>query len=187
MDKKSLSIGVIVLVVLALGAWFMANRRAGDQRQPSGSQESATISLEEGNATTPTSLKALLASGSAQQCSFRDTTAGMDSEGVIYVAGGKVRGNFTSTVDGQPLGAHMIVDGQTSYVWTDGSTTGFTTTVSAAPTTPPSAASSQTASLDVNKTLDYSCQPWAVDASVFTLPTGVQFTDLSALTTGVAP
>lgn len=185
MDKRSLVIGGIVLLVLALGAWFMANRRAGDEGQPYGSESSTTLS-EEGTSTVPTSLKALLAGGTAQQCSFSDTTAGMNSEGVIYVAGGKVRGNFTSTVDGQPLGAHMIVDGQTSYVWTDGSTTGFTTTVSAAPTTPPSAASSQTASLDVNKTLAYSCQPWAVDASVFTLPTGVQFTDLSTLLGGAA-
>ncbi len=185
MNKNSLIIGVVVLVLLALGAWFMANRRAGEEGQLYGSDtEMPGDSTGEEAAGTSTSLKTLLAAGTAQQCSFQDTAVGMNSEGVIYVAGGKVRGNFMSTVDGQPVGTHMIVDGKTSYVWTDASAMGFKTTLPEGTTQPSTAASNQTSALDVNKTLNYSCQPWTADNSVFTLPSGVQFNDLSTLMGG---
>jgi hypothetical protein len=117
-------------------------------------------------------LKDLLAQGIAQKCTF--------DQGTVYVAGGKVRADFGVTADSKTTKSHMIVDGDTSYIWTEDSATGYkmTTNPNASPEAAPTAAPG---ALDVNKEADYVCGAWVTDASYFTLPKNIAFTDLSSM------
>lgn len=127
------------------------------------------------------SLKQLLQMGIPQRCAFKQS--GMyASEGLVMISGGKVRGDFQSAVDGQAQATHLIVDGNTSYLWVEGQNTGFKTTFDSnvaddlKENTPDTFAQS----FDANANLDYKCSPWTVDNSVFVLPSNVSFTDLNS-------
>src|ERR1035437_9338850 len=108
MNKKVLAIvAILVVLVGGYGAYrvykhFKRLAAPVVQTQTSGTSE------------TPSSLKDLLSKGIAQSCTFSSDA----SSGTVYVSSGKVRGDFGTTVDGNVTKSHMIVDGNTSYIWT---------------------------------------------------------------------
>ncbi len=167
--NKNILYAVIGIVVVVLAGIFIMNKPAMGPG---------------GDANTPTpgaqmSLKELLASGGAQRCTFTHSVENSESSGVVYVAGGKMRGDFTSVAAGQTMQSHMIVDGETSYVWTDAMPQGMKLSFASMETQAGSQNKNQ--SVDVNQKLDYDCSNWAVDQSMFALPAGVTFSDLGAL------
>lgn len=134
--------------------------------------------------TGPKSLKDLLSAGIAQKCTFSTTDESGTSEGVTYVSGGKVRADFSSTVEGKVVKSHMISDGKTNYIWTDGEKTGFKMTVEQTSTTESDVPSSSTdtsvsSQVDLNEKADYKCSAWIADDSLFTPPSDVEFQDFS--------
>ena len=79
----------------------------------------------------------------------------------------------------------MIVDGQTTYFWMDGQSTGYKMSTKAQAEnispSPGSTPDSKTGSIDVNKDMNFSCKAWSVDQSVFEVPADIKFMDLSEL------
>ncbi len=138
------------------------------------------------NASKPTTLKDLLGLGSAQKCTY--------TGGTVYVASGKVRGDFGVTESGKTINSHMIVDGTTSYIWTDGEKTGFKMTFNPdatsapAPSMSPSAAEAgQSGAMEAEQPQDYKCESWASDPTMFTLPKDITFQDFGSLVPTAAP
>ena len=138
------------------------------------------------NASAPKTLKDLLGLGSAQKCTY--------TGGTVYVAGGKVRGDFDVTENGKTINSHMIVDGNTSYVWTEGEKNGFKVAFNPdavstpAPSVSPAATEAgQSGAMDAEKPQDYKCESWAADPAMFALPKDVVFQDFSSLAPSGAP
>lgn len=124
------------------------------------------------------SLRSLLTLGGNQNCEFTDVETG--SSGQVYISGGKMRSDITTQVQGTSMAAHTISDGQTIYVWTEGQTDGFKMTLDA---TQPTGAPSDPASknVDLDRQVDYECNTWSPDSSLFTLPAGIEFKDFSSM------
>lgn len=158
--NKNVLIGVVLLLVLGVGGYFFLNKKTSVST-PAQTQTSG-----------PTSLKDLLAANLPQKCTF--------PEGTVYISGGKFRGDFSSDVSGKAVVSHMISDSKTSYIWTDDQKQGFKMTIS-----DEVKAEGQTEvdknGVDVNAKLDYKCSTWLPDSSLFNTPSGVEFTDFSAL------
>ena len=168
--NKTILYAVGGIVVVGAGAYFLMNKPAGP-------------ATPGGDTNTPTpgasmSMKELLGLGGAQRCTFTNTVENSESSGVVYVAGGKMRGDFTSLAAGQTVQSHMIVDGETSYVWSDAMPQGMKMSFANMES---QAGTNSDKSVDVNKEVNYSCGAWTVDAGVFALPAGVEFSDLGAL------
>src|SRR6185503_11737286 len=128
------------------------------------------------------SLKELLAAGGSQQCSFSstDATSGARTSATVFVTAGHMRGDFTGqAAGGTAASSHMIVDGETSYLWSDGSVQGVK--MSFANLDAQASPSGQQQPVNLDQKANYSCKTWSPDNSTFALPTGVTFTDLSAL------
>lgn len=173
MKKKV--IVILVIVALAVLAYFflVAKRPAvAPAINPSGNTEEESSS--------PTSLKDLLSKGIAQSCTFKSE----GSTGTIYMSGGKVRGDFDATVEGQTMKSHMILESNTSYIWSDGSKTGIKMSFDPDATTPSATTGTQSGGFDASTQMNYKCGAWIPDASFFTLPAGVSFTSFDAPTTG---
>lgn len=168
--NKNILYALVGVVAVIAGAVFIMNKPAGPA-VPGGDENTPTLGAS-------MSMKELLGLGGAQRCTFANKVENSESSGVVYVAGGKMRGDFTSLAAGQTTQSHMIVDGETSYVWQDGSSQGMK--ISFADMNAQSGQGSNR-SVDVNEKVGYSCGAWAVDASMFALPAGVEFSDLSAL------
>lgn len=181
-NKKVLAIIVVVLLLL-LGGWYFMNSK----KSPTGTTPGATTSENQGGMK---SLKDLLSSGVAQKCTFSSTDESGSNEGITYVSAGKVRGDFTTTVSGKITKSHMISDGKTSYIWTDGEKDGFKMTI---PDATPTSAKTDTSNSqvssegDLNQKMDYKCSGWVVDNSFFTPPTNVTFNDFSKMINPAAP
>jgi len=176
-NKKVIAI-VAVVLVLGVGGYLLWKSQGA--KAPSGVQTGTE---------TPSglkSLKELIAAGVAQKCTFSTSNESGSSEGTTFVAGGKMRGDFTSVVAGKTTKSHMIVDGNTNYIWTDGEKTGFKTTFEETESSggegtsgsPETTAEGQT---DLNQKVDYKCSAWVTDLSQFAPPSDVQFTDLSQM------
>ncbi len=172
MNKKIVVAIVIVIVVLMLGVGGFLLASKTNRSSSVEPTQSANVATTE----SPKSLKELLTASSAQQCSFSGETGATQT---VYISRGKMRGDFTTASAQGTMNSHMVVDGQTSYLWVDGQNTGFKMSFDAASQQQTQQGANN--SVDVNKEVDYKCKAWAEDASLFTLPTDIKFTDFSSM------
>lgn len=130
------------------------------------------------------SLRQLLAAGEPQKCTFTDSTDVADTSGTVFVANGKMKGEFDAVtkIDGGTQKAYMVVDGETVYSWTSVYPQGVKTNISSSV----SGDSSQKSAVDYDKKVDYHCEPWTPDMSVFELPSTVTFMEFNQPATGAS-
>ncbi len=94
------------------------------------------------------------------------TTTGYSRTGTMYIAGDQMRANFTN--------ASMIDDGTYLYVWTIGATKGLKLLAASSAS---GSAIATNGGFDLATMLSYTCNSWTEDASVFTPPTSVVFSN----------
>lgn len=92
------------------------------------------------------------------------TQSGYNRAGTLYVANGKVRGNF--------VGSSMIDDGTHLYAWMTGAIKGI---VLLAGTSASGSAIATNGGIDLATDVSFACNPWTVDTSVFTPPSSISF------------
>jgi len=168
---------VIVLIVLALIGWFVFGKKGNNQQTKSASEN--TMAENQAATNQPTSLKELMMGG-PQKCTVAYGDASNQSQGTVLVAGGKMRGDFTATVQGKAQGSHMLNDGSNVYVWMDGQATGYKMSATATQSTQAQQQTNQQ-SIDQNAKYNYNCSSWSPSSSDFGLPAGVSFTDVNAM------
>lgn len=117
------------------------------------------------------------------RCTVDQYLNDMDSEGVVYVSGGAIRGEFKTIAEGKTVETSFLIKGGYQYVWSPmlgsmGIKLRQETDASAAAggTVP-----SGTYSWDASQIGEYDCQPWVKTDATFALPTNVTFTDASAI------
>ena len=169
MNKKLLIpvAAVVLLLILVGGGVLVMSSRNKSKTEPVTTKQNEANKVQE-TQVAKKSLKDLLAAGIPQKCTFKDLSNDVDMEGTSYVANGKVRGDFKSSVNGETSSGHSIFDGKTSYVWMDGTSTGFKMEIDPAVTATPESSSQQ--GVDLNKTIDYNCSAWIPDQSLFNPP-----------------
>ncbi len=185
MNKKVvIAIVVILLLLLGGGVFVMSKRnKSKTTSAPTTISVSPTSAVQETSQENQKSLRDLLTAGVPQKCTFSDVSSEVNMQGTSYIANGKVRGDFSTTADGKTTNGHTIFDGKVSYVWMDGTSTGFKMEIN--PTEGSTSNSSTQQGLDLNKTLDYNCDVWVPDQTLFTPPTNVTFTSFSVPTSTV--
>ena len=172
-------ITILVLAALVIGVSVMvkggekvdttAIEQQSPQAQPSASNREAGTGLATGHYT----LKEILVSDVAQECSFSDASG---VTGTVYSANGSMRGDFTSTVNGKAMTSHSIAEDTTSFVWTDGMNQGIKTTINGIA---PSGNNDSPSSVNMNQKHDYICKSWIADDSKFSLPSEIKFSDVA--------
>ena len=150
---------VIAVVLLGGGYYYSANR--------------APAPADAGDtAASPRSLRALVGLGQSLTCSFSKTDAEATNAGTIFVAGDKMRGDFTMTASSSgTVASHMIKMGDDIYVWSDALAGQGLKMRATAGAEGSSAQADQ--SVDWDQEMDYDCGSWRADDSKFALPAGV--------------
>jgi len=190
MKKMPLIIIVIlILLILAGGAFYLAGK---SHKSPAQSEQTATTQTQtQQMSTQKKSLFDFFSMAGSQKCTFSDKTN--NGSGIVYISGGKMRGDFQSTDAGKTNVSHMINDGKYVYFWTDGGKSGYKMSLdfvkqqaSGVHTAPGNSSSGQTPSqaMNMKQQSDYSCGTWSADASMFTFPTNITFTDYSTMMQG---
>jgi hypothetical protein len=177
--RMSLMVAVIlVVVVLGVGGYLMTRSPKPAPKQAVTQEQTTVPPTETPVPAQKSSLKDLLAQKKDVVCEANYPD--QQSTGTVYLSSPKFRGDFTVTLDNQPTQTHLVSDGATMYMWSDGSDRGTKMKLDLEQIAS-STASAQNQAVDLNKEVDIKCNPWTVDATKFTPPTTVQFTDLSSV------
>ena len=183
---KNVIIGIIVVIVLALGGWYLISQNSITAEPTTDTtQGTDTTGTVADAATAPTgkgtgSLQSVFSRGGNYTCTFEtiSTAAGTGSKssGTIYAASGKTRGDFSASAGaGVTTMVHVIRDGSMSYTWIDGQTTGskslITTTSPVIPNQPSGAGFTE----DQLATVSWDCHPWFPVPAHFVPPTSITF------------
>jgi hypothetical protein len=173
--NKNLMILIGLIVAGVIGAYLFLNKPA-QNGELTGNNNAQTMSA---------SLAQLLAAGQDYSCTFETTDdAGLKTDGTIYVAdqGHKMSGKFmTTNADNTQTQTSMMSDGQYTYIWSADQTQGFKMKVDPEnDTLLPEGDDSSEVGFDADQQLDFNCQPWRPDNSLFVPPTGIEFVDFSA-------
>lgn len=121
------------------------------------------------------------------RCTVDQYLNDMDSDGVVYLEGGKIRGDFTTIAEGKPIATSFVIKDGYQYVWSDAAPVGMKMAVEAGATGSAAAQAQGVYSWDAEQIGAYDCQPWLTrenHEARFALPSGVSFTDLSVLMKG---
>lgn len=171
--NKGLVWGAVAVVVIG-GAVLLMNKGGMESGAETEGAAAETASAE------PMSAKELLAMSGSHKCTFSSDASGAKSEGTVYVASGKMRHDSKNMVNGASVDSHMIISGGQAYVWTSQMPNqGFKFDASVASGSGTAASSNGQVNLDQKFAFD--CDSWSADQTVFNLPSGVAFSDLSTL------
>lgn len=165
----------LVLVAGIAGIFVLSSRKSN-----LASNISPTVTPTTTEQKTLSSLRDLLASETPQNCTFLTEINGTPSQGNVFVSANKMRGDFDSQIDGKTVKSHMIVADNTSYLWSEGQNQGIKVEFDESDLENADEFAEQ-AKLDVNAELDYDCDTWIPDNTVFQIPSEVQFTSLDEM------
>ena len=182
-------VGVLIVGAAAVFAITTVSKRnliPGSQLPPNESKESGVKTTTKEEGLISGSILDLMKLGKSVKCTYSIDITGNKMDGVSYVSGEKVRGDFNTTgPEDSKTESHMISDGGWVYVWNSVMPQGFKMKISdveesVKPESSQDQAPTGNASLDtLQKKFDYKCDNWAPDNSVFDVPTDVTFTDFS--------
>ena len=180
MNKKVLIGGLVALLVVGVGAYFLMSKSNKPATSTSnGIPDSKTMT----NAIKKkSSLRDLLGMGKNLTCSYSDLEG--NGAGVMYMSGEDIRTDFEMTLPEQGrMTSHMITDGEFVYIWSDGQTTGYKQAITDmdGDVDGDESETEDGDVVDFDQEVDVDCNNWKVDRSLFELPEGVEFSDFSEM------
>ncbi len=172
MPKQTLFGGIIVIIIIGI-VFIMTDKKDSTTENPA-TETTGTESAQ--------SFKDLLAQRTPVSCTFGGDVDTMNIKGTVYVGNGSIRGDYLMSGPQSPNGmeTYMIMDGTSMRYWTSISTQGFKTAIDPETMEPTKTNTPQT--VNYNQDFEYNCSPWIVDASKFTPPSTISFTDLNVPT-----
>lgn len=180
MKKNQIVTIAIIAIVGLLGIFLLMNRSKSLPTGQTPTQNNGGIET-----STKDSIANLLTRTGSVQCTYSFTPPdGTASSGNVYVSGGKMHGEFKSTVAGKESTISMINDGSYSYTWGTDMPEGIKIKNPEVKADQP-VTNESTKYVDPNQQYDFKCSPWNADSGKFTPPSTVTFRDFSAMMQGV--
>lgn len=182
---KNVAIGLGALVVLALVMLvFMGNGSPAPSAETDSQAAAAKTGVEGAVETASTgglfegTFADLMQKGGTLECSFDQSMNDMSSSGVVYMADGKIRLNYSATLEAgqEPTRGAMIQKDNTMYMWSDAMPQGIKMAV--APGQAMSAAPMGNEMFDTNMKSKYDCKSWTPNSAWFEVPPTIEFMSL---------
>lgn len=182
MNKNTLPIIIITLLLLLVGGGYFVYSKLMVKNTGTTTQNKATTQEESGESSVTGSFLDLIKMGKTVKCGFSYKQDNLDTSGITYVSGKKMKGEFTSTVDGKEIKSNMVSDGDYFYMWSDAIPQGYKMKVSEAEADSENIKSQQLEAMkNIQGNYDYKCSPWIASDSTFEVPTNITFTDFSQI------
>lgn len=179
MSKNVIIAGVAAVVVVAGVATYVVTRPDGQSSATTESESSSQVASSEKTTSTSASIRSFLDAGENKKCTFSHES----QSGTVYFDGdNRARIDFRSTEAEARNGGVIIMQGK-QYFWDNDKKEGFVTEFTSQDAQ--SANDAPTSSEDnvsVDETYDFTCEAWERDEAIFTPPSDIKFTDVTALT-----
>ena len=190
MNKHAIIVGFLATFIVA-SVWFLVFHDEAvapshiDVARPgsSGSVERNQSAVVSETFAGTGSFEDLVGLGKDLTCNFSSVSDATNAAiaGTVQVSGSYLRSDFEMQQGGETYDAHLIHNGQYTYSWTK-SDAGVV-----AVRTPMNAEASPARPVVMDGDVDYQCQAWEVDSSVFVPPQELVFTDSEILNEDVDP
>lgn len=177
--NKNVIIGVIVIVLVLLGIWYFAsmNGSAPAQDMSATTSSSSSTSATGSVPASTNTFRSIFTQSGNHECTYELVGTSTRSSSVVYIADGKMRGEFRTT--GTVTSANfMIYSGGVLYTWKEGATVGKKTSISSLADLPQAIPQDLTSAAILgvsNDNVSWDCRYWAKNATVFTIPSYVNF------------
>jgi hypothetical protein len=173
-------LAIIIIAAIILGGGAGAYKAVQKGKEKKAQMEStsevtasSTTKIEVKNSGT---LRALIAQNKNLVCTIKSDVTTGSSEGIVYLSGTDMRGDFVIKTASSTVSSHMLKVGSTMYAWTDG---GQGVKMDATASANSNANTKDALNLDQN--VSYDCKDWTKDTSKFVVPTTVNFIDVNAM------
>lgn len=176
--KKTLIVGLILLLALSLGACNKKDTSltTNDINTPVGEEDSFKGSLKD-----------LVGVGKNSKCTFVYSDENRKSEGIIYVSDDLARTDIKTFIENKEAEYHTIINGEYIYMWSDQETEGvkmkyidFQNTQNTKDSKDSVSDSYKEYSGLQNET-DFKCTKWVSDNSMFSIPMDIEFIDMTEI------
>jgi hypothetical protein len=170
-------ISLLVVGAVAYGGYYYWQTRdlaAPEVATPAPSEQVVADAKEE--TAKPKTFEDYLKTGS-YKCTVTQDVGVAQTQGIVFIDNGKIRGDFDSTVQSVKVNTSLIAKEGYVYTWTSLAPIGFKTALVKGVAATSSASTSGTYGIDTKKIGSYDCVSWIVDLSKFVLPTSVTFKD----------
>lgn len=169
--KKFLSILILSLFVTAC-----QNQPVSDQNQTQDRQQ-----IQDSSETFSGKITDLLKLGKDLKCTWDTTDQGVDVSGTAYISGQKSRTEMKINQPEMTVTSYFVSDGDTAYMWGDNQPGFKMNLADFEDQSDDTSSDSAPAENNWNQDFDYNCSAWAVDPSVFQIPTDIEFTDMGQM------
>ncbi len=112
--------------------------------------------------------------GGSYKCEVKQSESDFGTGGTVYISGGNVRGDFSTIAEGRTVQTSFLLKDGYSYNWSSISPNNGVKML--VPVDSETSVSSEVYSWNANQIGDYDCEPWTADASIFVVPTNINFT-----------
>jgi type II secretory pathway pseudopilin PulG len=168
---------IIILIVAGGGFFFLKSSKTPVKTQVQTNNTKAAESQSIKRNAVKGTILSLLDGGKTVSCTVN--LPDNKGNGTFYVANSKqFAGDFTSKgTDGKDIATHMISDGTYVYIWSAAMPSGFKMKLETARNATNNAQTNQ--AVNLNQNVDMQCGAWTVDNSKFTVPSNIEFRDMS--------
>lgn len=194
--NKNLLFVLVIIAVVVLGIWFSGSssnstpastststEMAAPQALKQETQEKAAVKAPSVKAPTKgvpnsTTYKSLLTQTGSYQCDYTAVDAKGQSTNVIYLYGGKMRGEFRTTSPGESTANLFVYDGQYLYQWKEGMSVGtrtLLTSLSQLPLIIPKDLTSGAIIGNSYTSVGWQCHTWLTNKALLSPPSYVTF------------
>jgi len=182
MSKNFVITGIVIIVLVGLGIWYFSSSNVSlNTTNPYGAATTSVSTTSTSTATTShtNTFHSIFTQTGNYECSYESVGGtSVRSSSVIYIADGKMRGEFRTTTNTVTSANFMIYNGGYLYAWKEGATVGTKTTIKTLADLPAIIPTDLTSGkiLGVSdNNVSWDCHNWAKDDSVFVIPSYVKF------------
>jgi hypothetical protein len=187
--NKSLALTIGILAVIALAVWFFTDNPSMSQTGSSATTSSSSVQIPSQTKTgtktstkgvpNSTTYKSLLTQAGSYECDYSSVQASGQTANVIYIYGGKMRGEFRTTEAGGTSNANLFVyDGHNLYQWKEGSSIGTRTVLTSLSQLPLIIPKDLTSGAIIGNnytSVGWLCHTWLTNKALLTPPSYVTF------------
>jgi hypothetical protein len=180
--KKKILVGVLILIILVIVAILYTT----SSHTSSNTQTLTPITVTtKTNTNTPgntsNTFHSIFSQSGSHVCTY-EQGAPIRSSSVIYIADGKMRGEFRTVTTEGSAANFMIYSGGYLYSWKEGTTVGTKSSIKSISDLPqviPTDLTSGVVLGNADKNISWDCHDWIKNSALLILPAYVKFTPTS--------
>lgn len=174
--NRNLLIGIAVIVLVVLGWWIFSSPKTSTDNtaQPSADNTTTTTGTS-GSVTQKQTFKSLITQKGSYLCTYEQVSTSGKSTNSIYIADGRLRGEFR---DSNLVGNMMVYDGVYLYTWKEGTAVGTKMVLKSLAQLPTIIPKDLTSGASFGTNFDsvgWDCHQWIKDAKLLAPPVTVKF------------